>query len=284
MRHRNILFGYQYREGKIVINPKEALAVKRIFNDYLNGLSLLSISESLSKENIEYISGSCNWNKARLMRILEDVRYIGNDQYPAIIDYDIFSRIAIIKSQRCTTKTARSKFERIGADIKVNCHKCGEKMKRYHNIKCKCPEYWLCPNCKERISITDSELLENITSCLNRIIQNPNLINEGAVPQICRCAGIMQIENAISRELENVSVDREKVRTLICNLTSVKYSKIDNTHFISKKLKAEFEQSNPLSSFSKELFKRVAKGITLRPDCSVTIILQNNQSINKESH
>lgn len=55
MKIRNIPYGYQYKNGSIAIQEKETETVKRIFTEYLNGLSLLKIAEHLNNEQIEYM-------------------------------------------------------------------------------------------------------------------------------------------------------------------------------------------------------------------------------------
>lgn len=66
MKIRNIPYGYQYKNGSIAIQEKETETVKRIFTEYLNGLSLLKIAENLNNEQIEYMPGVCGWNKSRI--------------------------------------------------------------------------------------------------------------------------------------------------------------------------------------------------------------------------
>ena len=97
MKIRNIPYGYQYKNGSIAIQEKETETVKRIFTEYLNGLSLLKIAEHLNNEQIEYMLGVCGWNKSRIKRIIEDERYLGTSSYPPIIDEDMHKTLILIK-------------------------------------------------------------------------------------------------------------------------------------------------------------------------------------------
>ena len=47
-------YGYSYNKDtkKLVKNPVEAVIVKRIFNDYVNGGTLHGVAESLQKDRI----------------------------------------------------------------------------------------------------------------------------------------------------------------------------------------------------------------------------------------
>lgn len=44
------MLGYNYQNGKLVVNPYEAQQVKKIFNWYLDGMSLTHIAEKLHAE------------------------------------------------------------------------------------------------------------------------------------------------------------------------------------------------------------------------------------------
>lgn len=93
MKIRNLPYGYQYENGVITINQKETETVKEIFNEYLNGKSLLKIAERLNAEHIEYMPGVYGWNKSRIKRLIEDERYLGVKGYPPIIDEDMHNKL-----------------------------------------------------------------------------------------------------------------------------------------------------------------------------------------------
>ena len=112
MKKRNIPFGYQYRNGAITIQPQEAVVLNRIFSEYQSGMSLLEIASRLNDENIEYQTGVTGWNKSRIMRLIEDVRYTGKGDFPAIINEEMHRTMVEIKAQRTpsTAPTALLKF------------------------------------------------------------------------------------------------------------------------------------------------------------------------------
>ena len=66
MKNRTLPYGYQCCNGITVLHPQESEIVKRIFESYLNGQSLLTIATWLNEEQIEYMPGVIGWNKARL--------------------------------------------------------------------------------------------------------------------------------------------------------------------------------------------------------------------------
>lgn len=104
MKNRNILYGYGYFDGKIDIHPQESEIVKEVYEAYLNGKSLLIIMNMLNEKQIEYMPGVVNWNKARVMRILDDKRYLGDEKYPALIDQETYDAAQAVKRKQMRPK------------------------------------------------------------------------------------------------------------------------------------------------------------------------------------
>lgn len=84
MKLRTIPFGYQMINGEIVPHLREANAVRRIFELYIGGLSYKLITKELCGGDILYRPG-VTWNQHMVKRILENRRYIGENEYPALI-------------------------------------------------------------------------------------------------------------------------------------------------------------------------------------------------------
>ena len=105
MKIRNIPFGYRIENGTIYLHPTESQVVREIHAAYLDGQSLLQIAASLNERGVEYMPGAAAWNKARLKRIIEDVRYLGNETYPAIVKETDFYKAQEIKGNRCAGYT-----------------------------------------------------------------------------------------------------------------------------------------------------------------------------------
>lgn len=72
-------YGYYYNsEGSIAIDEQEAEIVKKIFNLYMNGYSILAIVSELKKQGIKSPTGKENWPKRTIETILSNEKYIGN--------------------------------------------------------------------------------------------------------------------------------------------------------------------------------------------------------------
>ena len=180
MKKRNIPFGYQYQNGVITTHPQEAAVLNRIFSEYQNGLSLLNIADRLNAENVEYQPGVTGWNKSRIMRLIEDERYTGKGGFPVISDERTHQAMVEIKAQKNTQHGTDRRSEIFHIDVPVICPTCGGEMVRRHDSRFKkCQQRWICSNadCRTAIHKADSDLLDDITVLLNRVIVNPELVN-----------------------------------------------------------------------------------------------------------
>lgn len=284
MKIRNIPYGYQFKNGSIAIHEKETETVKRIFTEYLNGLSLLKIAEQLNNEQIEYMPGVCGWNKSRIKRIIEDERYLGTNGYPPIIDEDTHKTLIQIKSEKNTQKGTDRKADIFNLGVPILCPKCGSKMCRRHDSNRKCPDWWLCQNdnCKKTIGISDNDLIYGITECLNTVISNSDIIETVTDVDKEPSLDVYRLENEIGRVLDSHSFDKNILRKKMLECVSLKYTNISSQKYISKRLKADFTNASPLSAFSMDLFSRTVKAINLSRNGIVSIVLMNDQEIGKE--
>lgn len=70
--------GYDKDEyGDLVINPKEAEVVKRIFNEYLAGKGCFTIARQLREEGVATVAGG-TWRDSTILRILKNEKYKGD--------------------------------------------------------------------------------------------------------------------------------------------------------------------------------------------------------------
>ncbi|WP_322173955.1 recombinase family protein [Acutalibacter caecimuris] len=283
MKKRNIPFGYQYRNGAITIQPQEAVVLNRIFSEYQNGLSLLEIANRLNDENIAYQTGVTGWNKSRIMRLIEDERYIGKGGFPAIIDEGTHQTMIEMKSLKNTQHSTDRTSEIFHIDVPVICPECGKEMVRRHDSRFKrCQQRWICSTCRTAIHKADSALLDDITVLLNRAIVNPELVLIPADSEYEQSVQVRKAENEIARTLDTVDYDKNALRKKMLESVSLKYADIDSAPYTAHRLKAVLADAEPLSTFSLTLFKRVVQEIQLTKDSTVSINLLNGQTVRKD--
>lgn len=283
MKNRNIPFGYCYDNGAVSIHAKEAEILKQIFEWYIDGLSLLKIAEKLNGEQTEYMPGVIGWNKARLMRMIEDKRYLGSECYPALITADTYEELQKLKCGRSTQNQTDRTADIFKLNLPVMCPNCGCEMHRRHDHRYKVTERWMCENkeCKTMIVLSDESLLQGITDTLNTAISHPDMIvtaDKNSEPS----NDIRRMNTEIAHTLETYSFPKDSLRKKMMECVSLKYANIDNEKYISKRLKADLEKSSPLSSYSTDLCRRTVKSVLLGTDGTVDLTLMNNQKIRKE--
>lgn len=196
-KNRNILYGYRFENGSIVVDNSESEIVNYVFTEYVNGLSLLKIADLLIKKGIEYLPSQVNWNKGKIKRIIEDKRYLGDDKYPKIIETDLFIQANSTKAERDTTKNMKRTSYIYKLNMPVICSECGGQMRRTHHPKLSITERWICTDCGQSVGIFDEELISKITDTLNYLIHNPLLIKSDSL--LDKSKDTIKTENEINR-------------------------------------------------------------------------------------
>lgn len=285
MKNRRFPYGYEMQNGLIVICLKEADTVKQIFSQYLNGKNLNNIAERLTEDQIEFLPGEYSWNKSRIKRMIEDERYIGDDTYPAIIDKDIFQKANFEKNSRRTNISPVVTAEKKLLTHKVICADCGRRLFHNTDSRLKNSEKWFCKNedCKFSVYMTVAELEHEITEILNLLILTPKFTEyEETDIQAEPSLEIIRMENEIERQLESIDFDKNEIQNMILQCAAKKYDECKSVRHITERLKADFEQSSPLSAFNTRLFDRTVSAITIDKDKKVCLKLKNNKIIRKE--
>lgn len=87
---KHIPYGYRIENGMAVVDEAEADTVQKFFDYYISGLALMAAAE---KAGLKLYHGSAG-------RMLRNVKYLGDDYYPAIIDKATFDKAAEIRMSR----------------------------------------------------------------------------------------------------------------------------------------------------------------------------------------
>ena len=199
--NHNRFLGYKKdADGNLVIDPEQAEIVKRIYREYLEGLSMDKIAAGLEADGILTGAGKPRWHTSTINKILRNEKYIGNallqktyttnflnktrvkntsivpqyyveGNHEAIIPKDIYMRVQEELVRRRVVKTSANGKKRsyscnhCFAQI-VICGECGEMFRRIHwnNRGCK-SIVWRCikPTGQECHARTVNEpVLENV--------------------------------------------------------------------------------------------------------------------------
>ena len=87
---KHIPYGYRIENGMAVVDEAEADTVRKFFDYYISGLALMAAAE---KAVLKLYHGSAG-------RMLRNVKYLGDDYYPALVDKATFDRAEEIRMSR----------------------------------------------------------------------------------------------------------------------------------------------------------------------------------------
>jgi site-specific DNA recombinase len=195
---QNVKLGYQYRfqqgkvnvnykrflgytkgeDGKLEIVPEEAEIVKRIYREYLEGGSTISIAKGLEQDGIKTGAGKTKWQGTTVQKILSNEKYIGDallqktvtidtlqkkrvknvdhlpqyyvkDDHPAIIPRELFFEVQAEMARRAELrregKLNKQYSSHIAMSGKVICGECGAPFQRTHwHLKDGNVHVWRC--------------------------------------------------------------------------------------------------------------------------------------------
>lgn len=153
-------YGYRWENGEIIVDPEQAVIVKRIFSELLAGKGTDAIAKSLNAENIPTKKGG-RWTSTSIRGILANEKYTGDcifqktytdsnfnrhrndgqldqyyvaDHHEAIISHEDFDAAAALIEQRANEKGVQrgsDKYQqRYAFSGKIICGECGDTFRR----------------------------------------------------------------------------------------------------------------------------------------------------------
>ena len=206
--NHNHFLGYTKDEnGNLIIEPKQAEVVKRIYREYLEGYSMKKIAEHLEADGILTGAGRKRWYDSTINKILRNEKYIGDallqktyttdfltkkrvknngivpqyyveNNHEAIIPKEIFMQVQdelvrrrvvhVSSSGKKRSFSSKTCFAQI-----IYCGQCGELYRRVHwnNHGCK-SIVWRCIS---RLEPTSAKI-----NCTNRTV-NETLLKDVAL-------------------------------------------------------------------------------------------------------
>lgn len=281
MNGRRVLFGYCYVDGEIKIHSQESEVFKEMVRAYIEGKSLLALSQWLNERQVEYAPGTTGWNKSRIMRLLTDERYLGTDKFPALIDQASYDMIQTLKNRRLNQQDVNRHEFIYQMGVPVRCPNCGETLRRKVNHTLKQSVKWICQNndCKTTIRKADEALVRDIKVLLNKLIADPNIVVMPQEPTIGSSMELQCQEKELEKMMNCAPLDRKQVREKVIGYYAKQYAEMDSSVCVSQKLRDVFREAEPMREFSREVFDRTADEIYLYQDGEIGIVLENGQEV-----
>lgn len=270
MVNRMISYGYGIENGKIAVIPSEAEIVREIFAAYLSGKILKEIAADLSERGIVFFEGKSNWNKNTVVRIIQNEKYIGEKNYPAIIDREIFEKA---NSQKDAKGHKKEKQPEIVEYLKgiVYCGECGELLHR--RVTWGIREKWYCEKgCKCEKYIDDKFLFGGVQKVLCAVKENAQILYvSDDKPTYVKTQEIMRQTNEINRYMNEQTPSFNAGKKLILECAAVKFSacsyngKSAVAEYIAERLKNEKEY------LRKDFLQKIVERIIVNADGGIAV-------------
>lgn len=274
MRNRNIPFGYRYQNGVLAVHPQESQTVRAVFAAYLSGEPLSKIAAHLTAKLVEYLPGRWQWDKARVKRILDNNKYMGEGDFPQIITNKEF-QMAHQKKENSNTNC-----QPVDEDIKLfkgltHCHHCGGPMVRRMDSHMEHPVTWKCPACDYFLPLPDAEFKQRVFLLQKKLAGKPLLAEkeEDEIPVASMEA--RRLTNEIYRKLDSGNFSEDELVDLALQCGLKNYEAITSARHITERLTATLLHAGPLSAFDRELFQRTVSEIHLTRKGEILLKLQN---------
>ena len=289
--NHNRFIGYtKDDDGQLIIEPEGARVVKRIYQEYLEGASLLEIGRGLEEDGILTGAGKEKWRPESIYKILHNEKYMGDallqktytvdflnktrvknkglvpqyyveNNHEAIIPRDIFMRVQEEMVRRANLHSGKNRKKRVysskyALSSIVYCSKCGEIYRRIQwQAHGKKYIVWRCCNRVENgLGACDAEAIREVD--LQSIVIKA--INKAlGKRESMKAALVANIESVIT-DVDGISIDEIDLHLeeLQKELLKVANSKVNYDEIADEIFKLrELKQSAMVDSAEREGLK-----------------------------
>lgn len=268
------IFGYRIENGRPIINQREAKILQKLAEEYIGGTSLKTAAERLTAERAEYAPGKSDWNKNRVQRRLTDRTYLGDENYPPIIDRETFAQIQTVMQSR-NTQTGCNRQEVFSSSVvPLLCGKCGHPTVRRYDVRWGEKTKHICtnPDCKAIYAVSDCDMRRMVGALLANTEQPQENPSEELLMAIRR------LDNGIGHDLQSLDINAENLKNKILECAALKYAAIQS----HSKESMDFSNESPCSrTFIREVKRRVS-AVLLDGKGAVRLRLTDGRIIGKE--
>ena len=293
---RHMPMGYKMVDGQIKISEEHAKIVKSIFADYVKGKSLKAIATELTDRSILNANKKPNWNHGSVGKILQNVKYQGDEFYPRLIDEATFKKA---QDGRTATEVKLGRTQQFNAmknqsifSGKIKCGECGEIYKKYieHAGKPSVKIKWKCRNyifenrvlCRNSF-FTEDELKSTFIEATNQLIKQKKMLEKISPQEPPKMnLELRQTDNRIKELEQGGEFSSPELAELIFKRAELNYegSKIADHKLNTEKIKEALTGINALTEFNEELFETIIKQMTVYKETFVKVEFINGITFN----
>ena len=284
--------GYKVLNGKIVVYEEHRRLVEQIFIDYDNGVSALRIAKKLKEKGVKNANDKVSWTHASIGRILENHNYLGTEDYPQIIDKELFDMVQQkreqVRIEGSRGKHRPNKRERLIFSGVLICAECGcpyshfqpsHKKERHGAPKWKCKNYIY----QNRVScsggfISDRQVEEVCIRAINSLIQNSGLTEKYEKKE----QQVSPEYRRLTRRIEEAEdMEADEMMELLFRQASERYKTLEirDEDIKAEEMREVLAGREEIAEFDEELYQKLIKQIFVYKDNTVRVIFKNNNSV-----
>ena len=283
MNGKVTVYGYQFIDGVLQSDEKQSRIVQEIFRVYNSGVPVSRLKDHI--EGLEI-------NRVRLSDMLSDRRYLGNENFPQIIDQELFEAVQQRKKERLKTIGKEQPYvyhkEQFLLGDKMKCGECGSA---YHCYKHGDKQIWDCSkrivkgrvHCRNQ-RIQEDQIKELFMQAVTKMKNHPEKIRKITIRKIKRNIRLQAVEHEIELLKNDSSHNIDELLKLIYKRASLQYEDFDDggaayyTQKIEDLIQQHKEQPEE-KTFDKKLFDAIMEAITIYKDGRVVFTLKNGATM-----
>lgn len=295
MAQRHMPLGYRMVNGEITVHEPQAEVVRRVFEQYLAGLSLIAIAKELTEARVPNANGKPSWSHCSVGHVLNNTKYSGQADYPAVLPAGWLEQAAARRTEqnrrlsRNTNSFANALNSKYVFSGKLRCGLCGGVFKRYtQRSKTKKTAKWRCKgylkdnrvHCRSG-SVTDGQIEEAFVRAIQHLLEHPEAADppeqeaaaEAAQPEQPPSDDsppeeLQHIMDELAEGLRQARVDVPAMQQLLYEQAALLYrdAVIQDGEYQTAKLRKALEGCSRPIAFSPELFRRIIRHVTVYPE------------------
>ncbi|WP_330641312.1 recombinase family protein [Faecalicatena sp.] len=203
-------FGYtKDSEGHLIVEPKEAEVVKRIYREYLEGASLKQIGAGLEADGVLTAAGKKKWRPETLKKILQNEKYIGDALLQKTYTVDFLTKKRVKNNGIVPQYYVENSHEPIIPRAlymqaqeemvrRANLHSGAKRRKRVYSSEYALSSIVYCSKCGDiyrRIAWNNRGKHSTVWRCCTRVEHGPQCCDAPTVQETELQAAVMQAIN-----------------------------------------------------------------------------------------
>ena len=283
MNRKVTVYGYQFIDGMLQTDEEQSRFVQEIFRVYNSGVPVSRLKDHI--EGLEI-------NRVKLNDMLSDKRYMGNENFPKIIEPELFEAVQQMKKERRKAIGKEQSYiyykEYFLLGDKMKCGECGSE---YHCYKHGDKQIWDCSkrivkgrvHCRNQ-RIQEDQIKELFMQAVTKMKNDPEKIRKITIHKTKRNIRLQAVEHEIELLKNDSDHNIDELLKLIYKRAFLQYEDADDgraayyTQKIEDLMQQHKEQSEE-KTFDKDLFDAIMEAITIYKDGRVVFTLKNGATM-----